>query len=611
VRLSDWARAALSCLAWAGILALILGVNAGTLSETHLLGTHDWDQMYAHRYLVSKTIREYGQFPFWNPYSCGGHTAWGGLESAVTVVSPWLPAHLLFSLPLATRIEIVGTALLSAIGTWLFAGRFTKSPGARALACAMFVVNGRWAFQTAVGHTWHLYYAWTPWALYFFDRACKESGGRARHTALAGASIAMMVYTGAIYPLPQSAFLLCLYALLLAVASRSWRPVLALGITGLTAFGLAAPKLLPILDMLRLYPRHVESNETITLAAFVQAFTAPGQTAGSRPADVSQWGWHEYGIYIGGPAFLAMFIGLIGARSARENALKWCGVACLLLGFGAFHAYAPWALLRELPLFKSQHVPVRWQYPATLICGVLAGATLERFLRRRRARTVLEIALLGAVFWIGYDIVRNASLPLRGAFTRSMPQVLPSTEFHQFDKVPAQLHYRDSDWTPPGLPAMLANVGTIECSTFPGLHPYYRDQAGRAPGLGARGEGHPEYRGETYVLSGEGRARIVRFTPNEIAVQLASARIGDLAILNQNWEAGWSINGQSALNHADALAAPIRHPNQLLVFRYRPRSWWLALMIFTLTAFAVSFPAWKARIARLHQPARTNARNGR
>src|SRR5580704_14711237 len=176
----DWGHAIAWLLAWGIILGTIGIVVGPAVKDLRSLGTHDWDQMESHRYLIYKSIRKYGQFPFWNPYGCGGHPSWGGIESGTAVVSPWLPFYLFAPLPIALKIELIGTAVLSAVGTWLLAGRFTRSMALRVFCCAVFVVNGRWALQAAAGHTWHLYYAWTPWTLYFFDRAsgCDERGRR-------------------------------------------------------------------------------------------------------------------------------------------------------------------------------------------------------------------------------------------------------------------------------------------------------------------------------------------------------------------------------------------------------------------------------------------------
>ncbi len=434
---AEWGRAVASLLAWGIILANIGVVVGPAFHELRTLGTHDWDQMESHRYLLFKSIREYGQFPFWNPYGCGGHPSWAGIESGTTIVSPWFPFYLFVPLPIALKVEIVGTAVISAIGTWLLAGRFTRSAALRAFCCAVFVVNGRWALQAAAGHTWHLYYAWTPWVLYFFDRAsgCGErsvSGAppvRWRDVVLCGACIAMMVYTGAIYPLPQTVLTLGLWSILLAISHRTIRPVLVALASGGVGFGLSAPKLLPVLDVVRRFPRLVDSTETLDLRAFVVIFTSRDQGFASRPAPVSPYGWHEWGIYIGWVAFLALIVGAIFARGRRELSLKSVGLVLVVLGFGAFHEYAPWALFHQGPIFKSQHVPSRWLYPATLVLAVVFVSMFERGMRRlRRLRPAGELVLLGCAAWVAWDVALVARLPMGQMFGSHMPTIPERTD---------------------------------------------------------------------------------------------------------------------------------------------------------------------------------------
>ena len=272
---ADGARLAASLLAWAVVLTTIGIVVGPAFHDIRTLGTHDWDQIESHRYLLYKSVHAYGQFPFWNPYGCGGHPSWAGIESGTTIVSPWLPFYLFAPLAIALKVEIAGTALISAVGTWLLAGRFTKSAALRAFCCAVFVVNGRWALQAASGHTWHLYYAWTPWVLYFFDRAsgCGERPAsvspavRWRDVVLCGASIAMMVYTGAIYPFPQTVLALGVWSILPGhllphVPADRGRPR-----QRPRGVRLSAPKLIPVLDVVRRFPRLVESTRRSTCAA--------------------------------------------------------------------------------------------------------------------------------------------------------------------------------------------------------------------------------------------------------------------------------------------------------------------------------------------------------
>ncbi|HEY6458658.1 MAG TPA: hypothetical protein VIY73_00865, partial [Polyangiaceae bacterium] len=295
-----WVLAITSVLAWGVILGMIGFVLAPTMGTRDTIGSHDWDQMESHRYLVTKTILAFHQFPFWNPYACGGHPNWGGFESGTTVVSPWFPFYLTMTLPHALRVEVWGMAVISAIGAWLFASLFTKSHTIRALAVVAFAVNGRWALQITSGHTWHLVYGLTPWVLYFYDRAVGADPSRGpprrRHVVLCGAFLALMVYTGGIYPLPETILTVALYGVFLAATTRSPRPVVVGLAAGGISLGLAAPKLLPVLEVLLKHPRLVDSTETLDFSAFVDVLTSHEQDMTSFHPGINAWGWHEWGM---------------------------------------------------------------------------------------------------------------------------------------------------------------------------------------------------------------------------------------------------------------------------------------------------------------------------
>ncbi len=592
-RAARWARVALDVFTVLLGLGLVALVCAPLFSRLDSYGTHDWDQMQSHRYVMVKTIRVFHQFPFWNPWSCGGHTWWGGLESGSTLVSPWLPAYVFLKFPVALRVEVTGTAVLSLVGTWLLSGRYTRSPGARLLVIAAFVVTGRWALQVKAGHMWHLYYAWVPFALYFMDRAaCTPPADRRRtlrEVALLGGVLAMMVYTGAIYPLPQVIVLLAVYSLALAVAWRSLRPVGLAVAAGVFSFLFAAPRLLPIFDMLRRFPRLTDSNETMDLGALIGIFTA--RSTDPQPS-VGPWGWHEFGAYIGWVPVLLMLVAPFVARRARPRALMISGVACIVLGLGRFHEYAPWGILHDhLPIFESQHVPSRWLYVAPLLLVLTSMAALERVLSRARRRWLLEIAMLFSAAYVALDVGLEAQKPVVSALTRNPPHVTPSVApYHQYNVAPPSLRYESSDWAPPSMPAMMANVGVIDCATFPGLQTYFRGTPNNPTiGLGAHGEGDPAYRGELYTATGVGKLTFTRWTPNDMRVHYEGANPGDTLVLNQNWDPGWRANGKPVMNYSSAVGTEIHGSSGDVDFRFVPRFFWLGVLLLVATAGGLVF----------------------
>lgn len=586
-------------------VALVLAVIAYALwpmLTTHpwnYLGVGIWDHSLSYRYLVRKSLLDYHQFPFWNPYDCGGHPAWGDVESDAIVVSPFLPLYLLAPLAAAARIEVVVSTLWMAAGAWFLASRFTRNPVLCALVAIAWTVNGRLALQLTVGHIWNLDYAWMPWTFYFFDRAVDEArpptDGRMRDIVFASICIAMMVYMCGIYPLPHTVFSLAVYAACLAVLRRSAAPLLALAAVGALAVAFAAPKLLPISSEMGRFPRQIESKEVFDPGSLVQALTDP------EHQDDPWWKqgrvegqWHEWGMYLGWPLVLVLLAGTLLARGRRETAMIWAGSALGLIALGRFGEHSPWAFIHKLPVFDSQHVPSRALYPTLLPFACVAASSWDRLLRERpwtaRTRFVVDVALLAALAVVAFRMEKVSRQPLAIAFRMVPPSITDSTgSFVMHQHVPAEVDYQSGWWCPSALPNEIANFGTTDCGTWHALfNPGQRTENRRAQGLGARGTGDPEYHGEAYLAEGVGTAAIAHWTPNAVTVTVHGARPGDHLVLNENWDPGWLADGRSAENRKDAVSVTLASGEQTVDFRYRPPRLWLgmALMFLAIAALA-------------------------
>jgi hypothetical protein len=594
-----WVQLACGVLAAAVVLAMVVYVLRPVFSDPHGYGGHDWDAMESHRYLVQKAIRRFHEFPFWNPYACGGHPAWGGFEGDTVVVAPWMPAYLALSLPVATRVEIVASALWGALGTWLLASRFTRSPAARAFVVVVFAVNGRWALQLAAGHVWHLVYAWLPWSLFLFDRAVGAQPAlgppRPRDAVWLGVCFAMMVYTGGIHPLPQTVVALGAYALILAIATQSARPLGVLALSTAVGVGLSAPKLLPIVEVMQRYARAIDSRESLDLVQLAQLLTNREQPFSVSHAGIAPLTWHEVGMYVGTPALALIVVGVVAARGARARTLAAIGIVFVALALGSFSPYSPWALVHRLPILRSQDVPYRWLYPAVLLLACVAVAAGERLLvRAGRVRPFLEVAALAVVAWMAKDVGAVARLGLEDPMRVAGPKSPESTgPFHVEQRLPRELDYQSGEHAPTTLSAEIANIGTIECNTFDGLNNSgglahaVTGYEGRPSGLGAHGVGEAGYRGEAYLVDGVGTATVVGWTPSSVDVRVDGARPGELVVVNQNWDPGWSVDGERAIDHEATVAARVAVPAQTLHFRYRPRTLWLGLATFAITVAAI------------------------
>jgi hypothetical protein len=577
--------------------AMILLVVSPLLLHPWTLGQHNWDQMNTQRALVVQTIARFHQFPFWDPYTCGGHPAWGSLESDPIVVSPWLPVYLIAPLPIAIRIEIIVSAVVGALGAWRLASRFTASHALRSLFTVVTVVNSRWAMQIAAGHTWHLLYGLLPWILYFFDRAIDPVTPRrdgARFVVLAGACLALMVYGDAIYPVPHTAFALVVYGLLVARNTRRLRPVYALAAFGAVAIGLSAPKLGPLLEALGRFPRIIKSDEAIWPQYLPAIFTRRVGDYTANAEFVSGAMWHEWGLYLGWPALIALIAALAFSRGPRERALKWTGLVMFsFVALAGVHPITPWRLLHLLPLFKSQHVPSRWLYASVTVLACCAASGADRWLRRAGARRPALEALLGfAAMVLALDMGSVAREPIAQSFVNPSPPVPAAVGPYRLEhRLAPRPDYVPGLWDVSTLPGVLENVGTMECDTDNGLHSLRRDPEGRMPGVGAYADNDPDYRGEAFVVERAATTTVSSFTPNEVDVRVEGAQPGDHLVLDQNWDPGWTANGVPTVALRDAVATVLPGASESVVFRYRPRAlcWGLALFVLTVLAIAATW----------------------
>jgi hypothetical protein len=583
-------RAQARLLAWATVLGGVIVVCSPWLADVTTLGFHDWDVMTSHRYLVKLSLLRYHELPGWNPYACGGFPAWSYIEGATTLVSPWLLPYLTLPIALALRVEVIGMALVGVLGAYALAGQFTRSPPARALVVALWGFDSRWSLQAAVGHAWHLAYAITPWCFYFFERARRErsdAGASFGPRFGLAASLAMLVYSGGIYPLSHTVLALALYAGVVAASERSVRPLGLLAGCGVLGVGLSAPKLVPMLRLFRRTPRLVDSSETLDLHLLGELLTSGDRHYRSDHGNL-RLGWHEYGMYVSvaGLALLLLLL-LVGGR--REGALKLVGAVLVVLGLGAFHPEAPWTLLHaHVPFFRSQHVPSRFLYPALLLLSVAAAAALGRWAQRRRWR---EVAAGAAVLAIGLDVALVARQPMTQAMWMVPPPIAASDEFHFEQEPPFQ--YVRPDWAGPMYLAMLGNRGVVNCYGTPPFE-----------GQRARAVADPLYQGEAYVEAPTGRstiatARVTEWSPNHARIALDGADAGSTVVYNMNYDEGWRSDAGPVVSVDDKVAVRLDAPRSAVTFRYRPRGLELGLVLGALSVVATALLSHRARRARL------------
>lgn len=501
---------------------------APLFAEPDGLGINDWDQHLFYYGAVIKSVVEYGQLPFWNPWYCGGNVLWQNPQ--IPLLSPVFPLAALMSLPLAMKVNIVlhyfvglagMHALLRSIGV-----RFR--PAALYLA-ATATLGGAVVLHLSVGHSVFLPCLYIPLQLYFVVRATRN--GAIRDIAIASALLALMIYNGAFHVVPMSVALVGVLAVTAAISRREWRPLVVAGAVALGGFALAAPKLLPValwissdqfVDARTVLERPDQMTGEMLMRAYLDRFQHRGLRFGLQRS-----AWHEYGNYVGTLAALLIVTSVVWALIGRGTRDRWLGlsfgaaaVVLFLLSAGEFSAWAPASLAGHVPLFSNFRIPSRYTIAAVIAGAATVGWAVQTLeaegsLGRVARRFIGAILVLGAL-----DVV----LVNRAQFDRvfSIPSLDRGFSIMKGVKT-LEVDTTSNAYTPdsPMFRSLMNNRAFFHC--------YESLQTRRVATAGGP------------LLDSDGKARIfeVTFSPNRVAFSVAGGREPSEVRLNQNFAKGW------------------------------------------------------------------------
>jgi hypothetical protein len=218
-------------------------------------------------------------------------------------------------------------------------------------------------------------------------------------------------------------------------------------------------------------------------------------------------------------------------------------------------------------VFKSQHVPSRFLYPAVLILALVAAAGFGRIIDRagRKGRWI-DVGAACVVLFLALDIAKIAQLPMNQSMWMVPPDNIRKTEFYFDQEVP--YHYKKRDWVGPLYLAMLGNRGVINCYGAP---PFER--------RGALARADKKYRGEVFVSEGQGATIVVKRTLNTATLRVEEASENALVVFNMNFDEGWSTSVGTLLNQDNRIAVRLPAGTHEVQLRYRAPNFFLGLFI--------------------------------
>lgn len=576
-------------VAWSvgyGVLAVTF--CAPLFTEPHAVGTHDdWDLHLFYYGAVFKSLFEYGVPPFWNPWYCGGNVLWQNPQAAV--LSPTYLVSVLTSLPLAMKVNILLHYWVGLLGMHALVRRVfvVRSRAMTVFLVSVFTLSGAHALHLAVGHAQYLAAFYLPLQAFLFFRVART--GLVRYGLGAGAMLALMVYNGGLHVMALSLMLFGVIALVGSAVGRWWRPLVAAMVMVAAGFGMAAPKLLPVVffvtgDRFRDTRILANFNDWTSLDLLLHAYLDRYQYTVALVGDGNA-GWHEYGNYTGAFFALLAAASLLWVVWHQPTSERWVGMALgigtvwlLVLSAGEFSAVAPASIVSQLPFFSSFKIHSRYTF-AVVLAAVMVVAWVWRRLEEdqlassaRRVMAVLCVLATADVVFVNRTVFSNAFLeaPLEQSF--------------QFLGGPSSITV-DDDPNPyvtsaPMLRRLVADRSLFSCYETLQLQP----------------TATPD---QSPVLTDE-RSRVLEsaFSPNRIDVTLLSWDQPSTVFLNQNFARGWrSSVGPITLDEARNRPAVQLDANQVArhSFSFVPEGIWLGTAILVLTIVASAL-VWRRRL---------------
>jgi hypothetical protein len=226
-----------------------------------------------------ETIVTYHQFPFWNPWTCGGTAALGDPE--FPLFTPTYLLELLFDIPNGLRLAIYFSVAVRALGLLMLAKRLKLSLPAAVVTVLGVTFSSVGVLELVEGHVNFLTSMWIPWIFWAWLTAYqrnvalipKRTGWKfwkltGWEMALAG-FLAITFYGGGIYLLMYTTLAFIILPLLVS------KPKVAIMTTiraGALALGLVAVKLGPVLMWLKQWPDQYYTPSTVTLPWLYEIF---------------------------------------------------------------------------------------------------------------------------------------------------------------------------------------------------------------------------------------------------------------------------------------------------------------------------------------------------
>lgn len=233
------------------VIAVVVLIGSSLATGWDQDGGRDWDYFQADLLSARHSILDHGELPFWMPYRSGGHDGFADPQSSW--FSPFGLLVLIFNFPLGARLFLIGCGCLGALGAMQLGRELKLSSWACVLMSVIMYLSMPMGLYAAGGiPNFSLGWAILPWLVLLIQRSTPWS------TVWAGLILAVALYSGDPNHFVWHSVFLALFGVGLSLLRRTWKPIAAVLMTGISAAVFALPKMLPMWLMSRKHPRLVD-----------------------------------------------------------------------------------------------------------------------------------------------------------------------------------------------------------------------------------------------------------------------------------------------------------------------------------------------------------------
>ena len=571
------------------ILATILAVGfyLPILNEIHNLGIQDWDQNFAWSEVTRLSILRYRQFPFWNPYQCGGLVHFANPQIGILSIQTLFT--LVFGTVVGIKISVVLNSMIGFIGFYLLSMQYGLSKKASVVASILFSFNGAVSSALSTGMIPFTGLAYIPYVLYFYNKGVYSF----RWTLVSALVYALSYYHGYHIPLLFSVFI-SIQTIARCIYNRSLMHGIQFALFSLFFLVLSAPKLLLSLQLISVTPSYIPDLSGYRPDHLLHFLFSGRQSLYGTGGMIHgyTWGTDENSLYLGilPGIFFLFFFYKNNVAVRKRTILLATGICMTLLMLGSLYTYSPYAWLRELPIFSSFRVAQRFRFVFLIPFALIAGLGFDRFIivfSNRNLRRIVSVCFIAIIYadltYFGFTKFLHASLIIHDTvpysddtrFSQRNNETDGNDISYSINRIPKNLEGSKnfSPWSR-DFQNIRDNTGNLNCYTAP-------------VALSTVSSSSSEwYNGEWYTKYKSFEITQNYWSPNTMSYTMKHVQFQkkyDVLIINQNYYPGWFVeidgNTNPVLNYEGLIAAEIHSTMKHVTFKFMPYRWMIMKFI--------------------------------